>query len=261
MALITNCEAYWKMENRTDEVGSNDLTNSGASVVAGKINNCYSFDGDTDEMKSDDNNYFNDTTFSISFWIKFDYTTDNRYFVALDHSGDGWGLRTETNESHGADAGNRICLVLKGTATIPFNSTTFTTGTWEHYVLTYNDGSAQILYKNGVADSESSASTIDGTTKGLVLGTFEEGNTENWAGDLDEIGYWSRVLTSAEVTSLYNSGSGLTYPFTTTTATRFQINKGDVWKDVEAMQINIGDVWKDVKGVQVNIGDTWKEVF
>lgn len=32
-------------------------------------------------------------------------------------------------------------------------------------------------------------------------------------GDLDEIGFWSRWLSDAEILSLYNGGSGLTYPF------------------------------------------------
>jgi hypothetical protein len=33
-------------------------------------------------------------------------------------------------------------------------------------------------------------------------------------GDIDEVGIWSRVLTSTEVTQLYNGGAGLQYPFT-----------------------------------------------
>ena len=30
---------------------------------------------------------------------------------------------------------------------------------------------------------------------------------------IDEVGIWSRTLTSTEVSDLYNSGSGLQYPF------------------------------------------------
>jgi hypothetical protein len=30
---------------------------------------------------------------------------------------------------------------------------------------------------------------------------------------LDEVGFWTRALSAAEVTSLYNSGNGLQYPF------------------------------------------------
>lgn len=37
-------------------------------------------------------------------------------------------------------------------------------------------------------------------------------------GDMDETGLWSRPLTTAERTALYNAGSGLTYPFTGTSS-------------------------------------------
>jgi hypothetical protein len=33
------------------------------------------------------------------------------------------------------------------------------------------------------------------------------------SGMVDEIGYWERDLSSSEVTTLYNAGAGLTYPF------------------------------------------------
>jgi len=30
---------------------------------------------------------------------------------------------------------------------------------------------------------------------------------------IDEVGFWTRVLTEDERTALYNSGDGITYPF------------------------------------------------
>ena len=32
-------------------------------------------------------------------------------------------------------------------------------------------------------------------------------------GSVDELGLWNRVLTSGEMTNLWNGGAGLTYPF------------------------------------------------
>ena len=78
--------------------------------------------------------------------------------------------------------------------------------------------------------------------------------------DRDERAIWGRCLSDAEITSLYNSGAGLAYPFWD--GTRLQINIGDIWKlSTAAPQINIGDAWKEVTGMKINIGDAWKDVF
>ena len=34
-----------------------------------------------------------------------------------------------------------------------------------------------------------------------------------WNGQVDELGFWKRVLTSSERAVLWNSGNGRTYPF------------------------------------------------
>jgi len=84
-------------------------------------------------------------------------------------------------------------------------------------------------------------------------------STADFDGLIDEVGIWSRALNSTEVSELYNSGSGLAYPFTT--GTNCKINIGDTFKDVSEFKINIGDDWKAVTKVQQNIGDSWKTVF
>lgn len=48
----------------------------------------------------------------------------------------------------------------------------------------------------------------------FTIGGAFEGANRHMNGDIDEIGIWSRIITSGEVTSLYNSGAGLAYPFT-----------------------------------------------
>lgn len=48
-------------------------------------------------------------------------------------------------------------------------------------------------------------------TAALVFGRRNAGDPAN--STVDEAGYWSRELTDAEVTELYNGGTGKTYPF------------------------------------------------
>ncbi len=44
------------------------------------------------------------------------------------------------------------------------------------------------------------------------MGRDKRDNIQYLNGALDEIGLWTRVLTSTEVTQLYNGGAGLAYP-------------------------------------------------
>jgi hypothetical protein len=71
----------------------------------------------------------------------------------------------------------------------------------------------------------SSVGTIGATTSGSITqsdvteigmrGDLDVLNPSNCtSGLIDEVGIWSRALTGAEVTSLYNGGAGLQYPFT-----------------------------------------------
>ena len=91
------------------------------------------------------------------------------------------------------------------------SSSTVTDGNWHHAVATQN-GSAQALYLDGV--SQGTASGAAGNYTGywrIGGGTF--GGWPNYggsyvSGNIDEVGIWNVALTSAQVTTLYNSGAG-----------------------------------------------------
>jgi hypothetical protein len=44
-----------------------------------------------------------------------------------------------------------------------------------------------------------------------------DGLARDIAGTFDEIGFWSRALSSEEILMLYNGGTGLSYPFDSST--------------------------------------------
>jgi hypothetical protein len=37
--------------------------------------------------------------------------------------------------------------------------------------------------------------------------------TQLFKGKIDELGLWDRLLTSNEISTIYNNGNGLSYPF------------------------------------------------
>ena len=87
---------------------------------------------------------------------------------------------------------------------------------WSHIVVTYHYGDANpIFYVNGVAYSPSTSSTttgIGGTDKpgDLIIGNqYDYVNQYNapFNGKLKDVRIYKRVLSAAEVTTLYNSGT------------------------------------------------------
>jgi hypothetical protein len=105
---------------------------------------------------------------------------------------------------------------VMGTTIVP------NTGVWYHLVQTL-DGSIGKFYVNGNLEASSaySGSIPAPDVDRFLLGRFcidieyndNPSNPLLLDGKLDEVGVWSRALSQAEITSLYNAGAGKTYPF------------------------------------------------
>lgn len=113
------------------------------------------------------------------------------------------------------------------------------TGQWYMLTLTWNT-TGMYLYINGTY----SATTVN--TKGaagatrMVLGMNDDGDTSYFNGKLDEISIWNVSLSATDISALYNSGSGLAYPFSTA-ATNFSVTATD---EITGASLNIS-VWVD----------------
>ena len=76
---------------------------------------------------------------------------------------------------------------------------------WKHYVVTYDKSEEEYKFyvNNSLAHTQSNHSlTIDATD--FVIGS-QLGYNESWYGKIDEFGAWNRILTSQEITDLYNN--------------------------------------------------------
>jgi len=95
---------------------------------------------------------------------------------------------------------------------------TLTIGTWYFISATWDTGGTMTLYLNGssVATNTSTGTYSLSMTPRLTIGTWWDSPLSGTLkGKVDEVGIWSRALSSSEITELYNSGTGLSYPFTT----------------------------------------------
>jgi len=213
--LTTNLVSYWKLDETSgttasDELGSYNGTNSNITLdEPGKIGRAYSFNGTSSEVNCG-SIPLNNRDFSISMWIKnTKSTTNNSYIVGL-HS-----ASSTRNSLHIGRRGSN------GKFTIAFfgddmdSATSVTTdGTWQHWVVTYNHTTrARKIYLNGSQDASGTAGGSLTATGTFRLGRWETDANAWFSGIADEIGVWHKELSASEVEELYNSNSGLTYPF------------------------------------------------
>lgn len=207
MALTTNLQAYYKLDgNSTDSAGSNNGTDTNITYNTsnGKINQGAGFDGSTSLISIGNAAGLNSASFTYTAWIKPTSFTNTNYIVSTAVAGaPSWRIDSSVATQN---------LSKAGIINIGSSNTALTANVFSFVAVTY-DGTTATFYLNGVADgTPSSAQTF--LTEVRQIGVFTTpSSVTDFSGAIDEVGIWSRVLTGAEITQLYNHGAGLQYPF------------------------------------------------
>lgn len=209
--LLTSGINYYKLDessgNAVDSIGGNTATNNGtATYSTGKINNGVNVNGSSQYLSFSNCPRIGNGAFTISAWIK------GTSFGA-DGAIAGFGTGN-TNQGTTFDVRSQKLFVDFYAGTNLAGVTTLSTGVWYFATVTY-DGSVFRLYLNGTLESTSA-----GTSASIVAGSGTIGRAfwvggNYFNGQIDEVGFWQRALTSGEITTLYNSGNGVQYPFGT----------------------------------------------
>jgi len=197
--------------NIIDSLGLNNGTNVGTDNVSGILGTAYNFAGENEDainLPTSLNAVFQ-ADFTVDMWVYPDTDGTNEVY---------YGGR----ETGGLDKGLRIgkvgtyFLVLLDYGAGGFQEyDTFElpSGSW-YYLTVRRDGQNITMWANGdLYDSGSDANyatniTHDNVTK---LGAIAYSDTTFNNGTLDEIGFWNRSLTDAEIVQRYNGGTGITY--------------------------------------------------
>lgn len=223
LGLQTNCTGFWEFENTswTDATGNGTtLTGVGSPTsVSGKVGNAASLGNSANALTASDNTNINSggASFSVAVWVNGSPGSNFRIFNK-DNNNFGnreWGLGVTFS---GTSRWNFSCF---NTGTTQFQaiaasgSGDFSSG-WHHLVGTYNSSTkALVLYLDGAASG--SGATLTGTLNssasaplnfGMDVGTISAANPLL----VDQAGFWKgRILSSGDVTALYNGGSGLSW--------------------------------------------------
>lgn len=214
---------YWRLDeasgNRVDIIAAKDLSDiNTAPGVAGKITNAVEcVFANTEYLQWNvggnappDINGANTAAFSFTCWIKL-YSLGATHYIGnvFGGSGDQWIFNVR--------ADNKVLFGIQGGGTYKTvtNSVTLATNIY-YFVFAGRNGTNDTLYlsvNDGTPDTAD-----DGNLNAIAGTTFRLGNYVNAAGfqfdgQIDEFGAWARLLATNEVTWLYGSGSGRTYPF------------------------------------------------
>lgn len=201
--LLTGLVAGYKLDgNPNDVLGLNNGVPTSVSYGAGKIGQAASFTG-ASKINCGNGSAFNITKLTLSCWFRTSSLQTNKYLMGklIGGGSNFYDLRLNSNT---------IGLTLVLAPNVFATTVNYNDNQWRHVVGTF-DGTAK-LYIDGVQLVSSGVTGALGTS----TDPFSVGGTSGIAtftGDLDEAYVWNRALTQAEVTELYNSGKGLTYPF------------------------------------------------
>ena len=210
-ALTTNIVSYWKLDgNSNDAVSTNNGTDTNVtySTANGIINQGAGFSGTGNINVGNSNSLTLGSAMSIALWTQ-PTTAPASYPMLLCK-----GSVNTSYEMFWNTAFSPARLAFRSKVS-PDNAVTSTTsasvGTWYFVVATW-DGTTSKIYVDGYLSNSNTVGGFDTNTGNLYLATCSSSNV--YTGDVDEVGIWTRALSSAEVLQLYNSGAGLQYPFT-----------------------------------------------
>jgi len=223
-SLSTSLVAYYELEeasgDRIDSHGAYDMTD--VNTVAqgtGIQGNCGDFEQANSEYltRSSDNTVFDGvTSFSISAWVYIESFTATYPTVASVWN-DGttnraWALAFVSQQPYFYISQSGDNATLQNVT----SGATLSTGAWHHLVGTFNGGTGNVrIYVNNTQYTTASARTgIFNSSAPFRIGhadRFASLTNGYFDGLIDEVGIWTKELTSTEVSDLYNSGAGIPY--------------------------------------------------
>ncbi len=205
-------EGEWLFEGNADDSSGNgnDGTVTGATLTTGQYGQGYEFDGIDDYIETSltDNSAFTNG-FTISAWINPNSMGEVNGRI-LDKSTGLSGDNGFLFAMGGMDYENRIILKLNvGTTALSNNNVVYED--WTHILVTVSSGQLANFYVNGVLSGTANQDLVQPlsaitTTNAMRIGNRPGATDRTFDGTIDEVAIYNRVLTTDEITELYEYG-------------------------------------------------------
>jgi hypothetical protein len=223
--------SYWPLDDGSgttarDMAGTNNgtLVNGPTWVTTGRFGGALSFNGTAQAYVNIPPGFVLGQAGSVSMWVQTstNYQTlghhGHIFWACQTNDGDGYGDQIEMHVTmRGGDAANNGQVNFNaevGATDITITSPNpYNNGQWHHIVATWDRAANCVLYMDGAQVAQASYATApnvnySGSVRlGAPAGT---GYTRYYAGLLDEVRYFNRALTAADVTALFNLVPGQT---------------------------------------------------
>jgi hypothetical protein len=223
MAVITNLVGYWSLEEASgtaaDAHGANPLSDATSTTgTTGKVGNGRTFvTASSQQLTHVDNSDLSlgaDVAFSWAFWVKLNSNPGTSQWSLIGKIQNGGAFPVDYFIRYDFDnARARFTVTGSGGDVTCEGNVALTTSVWA-FIVAKHDPTANKLYLSvndqaTPAEMAHSLGTTD-TTGQLAFGSDSVGGGF-MNGMLDEVGFWKKVLTPAEITWLYNAGNGRSY--------------------------------------------------
>lgn len=205
---------FWPGDaNANDFVGGNDGTMSNAVIDAGKVGRGFRMTN-TPAVVVPDSAALNQQTFTIELWAKASTFncpvsgTCAALLVAKSGSTATFGYEIDMRQ-----AGNLNFYINGGTggAHVPF-PVSIADGQFHHIAASYDGATMKFFVDGSLRGQTAIATTVNyepGSTFEIGSRPFSLGQaTTIFPGTLDEVSFYNRALTDAEIAAVYQSGSG-----------------------------------------------------
>jgi hypothetical protein len=218
MSLLTDLISVWEMDEASggalDAHGSINLNQRfTVGAASGVIAGCRTFDGTAFfSVASPAELTLGDVDFTIAQWVNIASKTPAATSLAKWNTSAKRGYRI----TYGSSSDRfRFEVSNDGSSQVSATANTFgapSVSTW-YFVVAYHNAATNeigISINNGAFDTTSHSTGVFTSDAEFRLADIF-GATSRWNGLLDQTAVWSRILTSGELTDLYNGGSGLAY--------------------------------------------------
>ena len=181
--------------------GGKSATSSGTSGGGGGYSNTLSssLDGTDDYLEVPRDDGLNNSTLSLSAWVKFDVVNTTQCII---------GKRTSA-------IGVYFQLLLYNGKLEFYNHTVVTDArvlsadTWYHIAVVHTGGTGgtTVIYIDGSGVSFNNTNTGDLlSTSTLAIGRLNSSSGRYMNGLIDEVGVWTTALSAPDISTIYNSG-------------------------------------------------------
>jgi len=219
-ALADNLIGYWDLNstagNEVDKIGYignwTSFVNNVDRGEPGIIENAFKFDAANSYASGVSHNLAANPDASISFslWVKpLDHPSQEGRILnnIVSGSESQFSIQVTTANQIKFDASNETADRTVSSGVV------FEEDEWVHIVAIAGDDELKIYLNGTLVATETNYGKLGFTNAAWRLGSQADSGIKEYNGTVDEIGVWNRTLLPEEISLLYNSGNGRTYPF------------------------------------------------